>query len=194
VIYLSKFMISSAPSLYCAEAGGMAMPNTALGYGSSYPYDTGSGLRANLWVGYFTGDAPLLCAPILEGFLRKRFERGLSIVDADEPEIKEGVRAGSKRAIRDTAESLACACWELFGILVEVGSLRGAISRRNSSPTTLLTPLFEGARLTFCCDGTWSLWLIGFLFTSLVGAIALLVGGCSVGGRAGRRLEGVRWV
>lgn len=77
---------------------------------------------------------------------------------------------------------------------VEVGNLRGSISRRNSSPTTLLTPVLEGTRLAFCCDGTFLSMPIGFLFTSLVGITTLLAGDWSVEGRAGKRVEGMRCV
>lgn len=46
MMYLSRSMTSSAPSLYCdEEAGGIEIPSTAFGYGSSY---TISGLCAVL--------------------------------------------------------------------------------------------------------------------------------------------------
>lgn len=141
----------------------------------------------------FNGETTAFLLPMFEGFLRKRLERGLSNSDADEPDTKEGVRAGSKRVTRDVVEGFICGCGRLFMIFMDDGSLRagGAISRRNSSPTTLLTPLMEGARLTCCCDGTLSLMPIGLLLTSLLGITELLVVDWIVEGRAGRRLEGI---
>jgi hypothetical protein len=104
-MYLSRSITSSAPSLYCEEeAGGMAIPSTAFGYGSSYPLDTKSEFCVGFLYDSFTDGTTVCLLPILEGFLRKRLGRGLSCVDADEPDTREGVRVGSKRASLDVGK------------------------------------------------------------------------------------------
>jgi hypothetical protein len=38
----------------------------------------------------------MVCLPMFECFRRRRFDLGLSAVDAEEPETSDGVRAGSE--------------------------------------------------------------------------------------------------
>lgn len=77
------------------EDGGSEMPSTVSENGSLYP--PGMAFISCL-SSCDSIDPPLVleCCfptpPMLEGFLLRRFDRGLSMVDADDPDTRDGVR------------------------------------------------------------------------------------------------------
>lgn len=89
--------MSSSGSLgtYPEETGGMAIPRTASGYGSLYPCPDSSLEDEE------SGDMRRCCLPTFECFRRRRFDRGLSCVEAEEPETNDGVLAGSETKGRE---------------------------------------------------------------------------------------------
>jgi hypothetical protein len=115
-----------------------------------------------------SGEVRIFCLPTFECFLRRRFDLGLSFVDAEEPETKDGVRAGSDTMGREDARGLDVA--GAFGFLVWLGGAGSSSSRRSSCPTIRRTPLEEGD-LEFMAGGSGPFRADGRFFSNLDGEL-----------------------
>ena len=148
---------------YVEDTGGMAIPSTASGYGSLYPCPESS--REDVE----SGEVRRCCLAMFECFRRNRFERGLSCVEAEEPETKDGVRAGSEIGGRATERDLLPTGGEMAFVYLEwEGNADCASSRRSSWPASRRTPP-EGGDLESIGGRSMPFFVDGLFFTSFEG-------------------------
>lgn len=106
------------------EEGGKEIPSTVSEKGSLNPPARGFTVIPSSWEDIDPAFGWLPCfpllTPILEGFLLRTFDRGLSMVDADEPETREGVLVFPVTSSFGSRDEVTC-CVVLENDLLETG-------------------------------------------------------------------------